>query len=95
MKKLRPDIGPPLLNISHRICEHFLGENHTANHRITVGSIIMVIGVVIAHAHVEHIILSVTANTVGYTLHAIGSFPIMEKIIEFHKKPLPQNDEQS
>ena len=91
MKKL-PSVKPHVLNLTHHICEHFLGESHTVKHRMGVGMIIMFIGVYVAHSHTDIMLVSIAYNIFGYTIHAIGAIPYVEWLT--HYKQNLKTDEQ-
>ena len=71
------------INLPLLICDHVFGKNHKPTHRMTVGSIIAVLGVSIAQCGggFPHII-SFFIDFTGYSLHATGLYPILESIAE-------------
>lgn len=71
------------LNVPRHLCAHALGENHTIPHRMCVGLVIMVCGVMIAKAaHVfEYYALQVVVDTLGYSVHGLGLTPFLEHLL--------------
>lgn len=63
------------------ICNHLFGEKHTLAHRLLVGAIIMLIGILITK-HFEHSseMTSIIADLSGNSLHAIGITPIIDEL---------------
>ncbi len=75
------------IDMSKTVCDHLIGSHHTHMHRITAGSVIMIIGVTIAksgHA-IPFILLEYVVDIVGYLIHGIGAIPIIEKISQSHE----------
>jgi hypothetical protein len=67
------------LNISEKICDHLIGQNHTVIHRITVGFLICCAGVGITEIpHFEIALLHKFYDIVGYIVHGIGGIPIIK-----------------
>jgi hypothetical protein len=71
-------------DLPKKICHHMVGEDHTPIHRMSVGAVIMVIGVSIAKVdasgmyHVFHYAFDV----VGYVLHGLGTVPFINSLIQ-------------
>jgi hypothetical protein len=70
------------LNLPYQICAHALGRSHSHAHRITVGVIIMAIGVWIAKQFHYDPMLHYICDLSGYGLHGIGLTPIIEWMAE-------------
>lgn len=72
------------INVVRRLCDHFIGENHTLKHRVGVGTTIMVIGVTIVKvgAMAPFGFIHVTTDVIGYLIHAIGGTPYIEYLIK-------------
>lgn len=68
------------LNIPKRIANHLIGEEHTPAHRITVGGVIALFGMMIIKSVHEPVLLSFFCEFFGVTLHAIGVVPLLEAI---------------
>lgn len=68
------------LNVSKRIANHLIGEEHTPAHRITVGGVIALCGMIIIKSVHEPMLLSFFSEFFGVTLHAIGAIPLLETI---------------
>lgn len=74
------------------VCSHLIGKNHTFGHRLFVGGVIMMLGVMTAKIgggfldqilpHGISFLGHWTADLVGYLGHGIGAMPIVEKIAE-------------
>lgn len=75
------------LNAPKAICNHMLGADHKPVHRISVGIVIMVFGVVVAKgaALAEPTFIHIAGDAFGYFLHALGSIPLL-KLIDREKK---------
>jgi hypothetical protein len=73
-----------VLNVPGHICQHTLGKEHTAAHRMLVGSAVMLIGVLTAKAahHFESYMAQVMLDLVGYGVHGFGLTPFLEKLLE-------------
>lgn len=71
-------------NIPHLICNHIIGKEHKIQHRITVGTAIMMIGVLISKSGggISLIIIHYLFDAIGYGLHGIGLIPWIEYITE-------------
>ncbi len=76
-RKLARAVNLPLL-----VGDHILGENHHPFHRISIGVIIMIIGVSIAKIHSPITIVTILIDGTGYTLHGIGAIPIIESFMK-------------
>lgn len=77
-----PPVIPPLLDLPKALCNHLIGEHHTLGHRMFVGSILMVVGVAVAHtATVLPTGAGFVADLTGYLIHGIGSTPVIEAIM--------------
>lgn len=74
-----------VLYLPRIICNHIIGHNHHVGHRITIGFMIMVLGVFIAKTASEYYILTIIYDACGYALHAIGAVPIIEWLIKFRE----------
>jgi hypothetical protein len=74
-------------NIARPICDSLIGEGHTTKHRIVTGSVVMVIGVSIAHLgpYAPCHYLTFILDTVGYGIHALGTTPFIEHIIHKYR----------
>lgn len=97
MKKKTPVVekAPPpanpnrfgILNIPHHVCQHLVGEQHTATHRMMVGAIIMISGVYSIQLFEFHtLIFRVVADVVGYGVHGIGLIPFADYLSQAVKK---------
>lgn len=69
-------------NIPHHITEHVVGKHHTVMHRRIAGVIVMFIGVTLAHmsAHISNVLLALTGDLIGYSIHATGFLPYLESL---------------
>lgn len=72
------------LNVTHPVARHLFGREHHAGHRMIVGSIVMVVGVLIAKcAGGVHIFaFEVCIDLVGYGIHGLGLTPFIEHLLE-------------
>ncbi len=71
------------LNSPRFICDHVVGENHTSNHRMFAGTIVIIFGVVIAKLGVfmpGGIVVHLATDAVGYLIHGIGAIPFVETV---------------
>lgn len=67
--------------------EHLFGDNHNSTHKMSVGFVIMFVGVCVAKsAHVVHLdIISYFMDLIGYALHGVGASPYIEHLIKASK----------
>lgn len=75
------------LNVAKTICNHLVGKEHTKNHRIFTGIILMIFGVgltVIAKSFASSIIHFI-GDAIGYLLHGLGGYPIVEAAVNSGK----------
>lgn len=72
-----------LIYLPRIICNHIIGHNHHVGHRITIGFMIMMLGVFIAKTASEYYVLTIIYDACGYALHAIGAVPIIEWLLKF------------
>lgn len=72
------------INLSKYICNHLVGENHTHNHRIFAGVIIMILGVglVKVTALIDIGLVHFIGDIAGYCIHGVGAIPIIKKFEE-------------
>ena len=68
------------INVPARVCHHIYGKNHTDHHKICVGVIVGLIGVLLAKVHTEIYFIHLACDYVGYLLHGIGAVPIVEAL---------------
>lgn len=66
------------INVSKYLCEHLFGDNHTDTHRISVGILIMAVGVKISKIPVDIHMVHFLLDGVGYAVHGIGAAPIID-----------------
>jgi hypothetical protein len=71
-----------LINVPKKICNHIVGKDHTLIHRITVGTLVMGVGVLVAKIETDIMIIHVFFDGLGYLLHGIGAIPIVEQIAQ-------------
>lgn len=70
-----------LLRGAELVTNHVVGKQHTIIHRRVIGSVIMAVGVGIAHlGSIHHYLISIPLDLVGYSLHAIGFVPFIKSI---------------
>ena len=76
------------INISKNICNHFLGENHTASHRMFCGFGVMIVGVLVSHISSESsiIFIKIMGDLSGYAIHGLGVLPYAEYLTSLIKK---------
>lgn len=80
------------LNIPRKICNHIIGKEHKEHHRITVGLVVMIVGVVIAKAPISGVfVVHVILETGGFLLHCIGAIPIVQRIEKLYKNEQQQD----
>jgi len=62
------------------ICNHLIGEDHHIVQRLALGTLIMVIGVHVAHAKgsFESNSAQMGVDCLGYLLHGIGAAPYVD-----------------
>lgn len=86
MKKLKQNLRN--ICLARLICNHLVGENHSAVHRCTFGIVIMCVGVGFTKAAflVDISFIHGVADVVGYGIHGIGAIPFVEHIINSNSK---------
>lgn len=64
------------INVPRVLCDHMLGEHHTARHRMLTGTFVMIIGVMIAKiaAHTHYEIVEIAGDLAGYLVHGVGLY---------------------
>ena len=75
------------INLPRIICQHMLGKDHKAHHRMAAGASIMVTGIMIAQCGhlVEVVIFKATLDLIGYSFHGLGIVPFLEWLLESDK----------
>lgn len=70
-------------NVPRVLCDHMLGEQHTTKHRMVVGTLVMVCGVMIAKftSHAPYEILEVAGDLTGYLVHGVGAVPYVDALV--------------
>lgn len=70
--------------ISSEMCNHLIGKKHPVSHRMTVGVVLITIGVIITKIALlfEGVYVHAIADGLGYLIHGIGSVPIIQYIID-------------
>lgn len=76
------------VNFPKYACLHLIGEKHSKGHRMGVGVIVMITGVVIAKslAGVTVLQINIVGDVIGYMIHAIGAIPFIDHIVESSSK---------
>lgn len=77
------------INISKIICNHLVGQEHTQNHRILVGVIIMIFGVGLSMGAkiFDSSIIHFMGDGIGYLFHGLGGYPIIEAAVNQGQQP--------
>lgn len=72
------------VNFVELICNQLFGEQHTHRHRMTVGVVVMCIGVTVARGstYIEYEIVRVVGDLVGYLIHGLGGVPFADYLME-------------
>lgn len=63
------------------VCEHMINEKHSTLHRCTVGTVVMVIGVLISKVGFDpysHIVVEI----VGFAVHGFGCVPFIDYCVK-------------
>jgi hypothetical protein len=68
-------------NLPRIICVHLIGEDHTIHHRMGVGVIVMVIGVIITRCTGGVYMLHFVGEIVGQAIHGFGTIPFGEALV--------------
>lgn len=82
------------VNVPKLICLHLIGEKHTAHHRMSVGLIIMGVGVAICKMTSSFYIISYIGEGIGYLIHGIGTIPFVEHLQTYLVAPASQQVEE-
>lgn len=79
------------INLPRTICQHLIGKDHQAHHRMCAGATIMVTGIMIAQCGhlVEVVIFKATLDLIGYSFHGLGIVPFLEWLLESDKNDPP------
>lgn len=72
------------INIPKAICYKLIGKHHKPGHRMIVGAAFMFSGVMVAHSgfFFQMILIQASLDMVGYGIHALGSVPFLEWLLE-------------
>jgi hypothetical protein len=75
------------VNVARPICDHVIGEEHTPEHRMVAGVVVMFVGVGVAHtaAYMPLEALKWIADALGYGIHALGTLPFLEHLTESYR----------
>ena len=74
------------MNVSKVICDHLFTEKHSEKHRMGVGVVIIIIGVMIADIEAKAHAVRLGLEAVGFAIHALGTTPFIERIIKLKEK---------
>lgn len=70
------------VDVSRKISNHLVGENHSLGHRMIIGAVIIFGGVAIAAVgHGEQWLFAYLIDGTGYLIHAMGAVPYIEWFI--------------
>lgn len=78
MKKFKTKLDKA--NVSKWIACHLMGQEHTNAHRITIGIVIILTGVILVEEQYHMFIVNIAIKTVGVVCHAVGAIPIINPI---------------
>lgn len=73
-----------VINVPRKICTALLGNKQRARHRMLVGFIFMVTGVLMSKycSHVDNYIIDVFGDLFGYLIHGTGCVPFIDYLTE-------------
>lgn len=69
------------VDLTRKISTHLVGEDHNIKHRMSVGGVIILIGVVISEIPATYGVLHIVYDAVGYGIHGIGLLPYGEHFL--------------
>jgi hypothetical protein len=71
------------VNLPRVLCDHMLGEHHSTKHRMLVGTMVMVCGVMIAKltSHATYEIFEIVGDLTGYLVHGVGAVPYVDALV--------------
>lgn len=69
------------LDVSRTICTHLLSDRHTEKHRMAVGGVIVIVGVMVSKIPVGYQVLHIFLDAGGYFIHGVGAIPFVEHLI--------------
>lgn len=71
-----------VVNLPRWICHHLIGEQHKTGHRMAVGGVVMLGGVLLAKCAegMPHYV-GVLVDMTGYGIHALGATPYIEWLL--------------
>lgn len=64
------------INIARRVSDHLLGEEHSVQHRMAIGTGLMIMGVGIAHMSVGY--FTIVTDVIGWAIHGTGVIPFID-----------------
>lgn len=72
------------LNVVYLMSDHLFDGKHSARHRMAVGVVVMVVGVVVSKSGFgfAHAVAHYAADIVGYAIHGLGAVPFIERLGE-------------
>lgn len=70
-------------NVPRILCDHMLGEQHSTKHRMIIGTVVMICGVLIAKTtgHIHSEIVEVVGDLTGYLVHGVGAVPYVDALV--------------
>ena len=71
-------------NIIRPICTILVGKEHKTEHRLLMGTVVMLTGVVIAKyfGHHDNRMIALVGDALGYGMHGIGLLPVVDLIVD-------------
>jgi hypothetical protein len=71
------------MNLTKKAADHLIGENHTLRHRMVIGAVVMIGGVIFSKSFAgSHYIIHYGADVLGYLAHGIGGLPYVEQVLK-------------
>lgn len=80
----KPKFGSVRWLNEHALFSHLCGDKFSNTHKFSAGTVIMMVGVVVAKSAVyfELHIIHIVFDMAGYLLHGIGAIPFAEHVIK-------------
>lgn len=72
------------VNLVQLLCDQMFGEQHTHRHRMTVGVLVMCVGISIAKGSTffEYEIVRLLGDGLGYLIHGLGGVPFADFLMD-------------
>lgn len=75
------------LDICKKICNHLIGDNHTDHHKLIIGTLVIILGILIDQFFqiFEYRIIHYFGSITVCLVHGIGAVPYVEMLLKIGK----------